>query len=79
MPRPTLSFHLSQLTGAGLLEDRKEGRSVIYAARLKGISELLEYLIEDCCQGEVGGCAVPDLVVLKNCKPLGSDATGEQK
>ena len=30
---PTLSFHLAQLRHAGLVETRRDGRSLIYAAK----------------------------------------------
>lgn len=79
VPRPTLSFHLNQLSGAGLLEDRKAGRSVIYAARMEGIGELLEYLIKDCCQGDPGACGITEIVALGRCEPPASLEPREQE
>jgi len=51
---PVMSFHLADLAKAGLVASRREGRSIIYAARYKRIGALLDFLIEDCCQGACG-------------------------
>jgi DNA-binding transcriptional ArsR family regulator len=56
IPPATLSFHLSQLSNAGLIQDRREGRSVIYSLDVAGMSNLMEYLTEDCCQGRPELC-----------------------
>ncbi len=53
----TLSFHLANLSNAGLLESRREGRSIIYALRVEGIRELLDFLTEDCCGGRPELCS----------------------
>jgi len=39
---------------AGLVTARREGRSVIYAARFETMNALLGYLTENCCGGEPG-------------------------
>ena len=59
IPAPTLSFHLSQLRHAGLVEMRRDGRSLIYAADFDGMNELMGFLTENCCAGEAAGCGVP--------------------
>lgn len=46
VPAATLSFHLSQMTNAGLLKSRKAGRVVIYSARPKAIKKLAEFMTE---------------------------------
>jgi ArsR family transcriptional regulator, arsenate/arsenite/antimonite-responsive transcriptional repressor len=51
VPNNTLSFHLAQLSQGGLLESRRDGRSIIYAINVNGIRELFAFLMEDCCQG----------------------------
>jgi ArsR family transcriptional regulator, arsenate/arsenite/antimonite-responsive transcriptional repressor len=56
-PSPTLSFHLSQLRFAGLIESRRESRSIIYKANYKAMNELLGYLTENCCGGRPELCA----------------------
>ncbi len=47
----TLSFHLSQLSHAGLVTARRDGRFIYYAAAFPAIGALLRYLVEDCCHG----------------------------
>jgi len=47
----TLTFHFDRLRQAGLVAVRREGRSMIYAARYDVMNELLGYLTENCCQG----------------------------
>lgn len=59
IPPATLSFHLNQLQSAGLIASRREGRSIRYALRIRGIQELLAFLTEDCCQGRPELCAPP--------------------
>ncbi len=53
----TLSAQLNVLANAGLIRSRRQGRSIIYAADYNGISELLVYLTDDCCQGRREICA----------------------
>jgi len=52
----TLSFHLKHLSTAGLIANRREGRSLIYALQVDGMRELLAFLSEDCCQGRRDLC-----------------------
>jgi ArsR family transcriptional regulator len=53
----TLSTQLNVLSNAELVTSRRVGRSIIYAANYDGMSELLLYLMEDCCQGRAEVCA----------------------
>ena len=53
----TLSTQLNILANAELITSRRAGRSIIYAANYDGMSELLLYLMEDCCQGRPEVCA----------------------
>jgi DNA-binding transcriptional ArsR family regulator len=55
IPATTLSFHLAQLSQAGLLGARREGRSIVYAADFSRMRALLDYLMENCCAE--GACA----------------------
>lgn len=47
----TLSFHLTALRRAGLIDRRAAGRERIYQARLADMHALLDYLTENCCEG----------------------------
>jgi len=53
----TLSTNLNLLAGAGLVAARRDGRSIIYAAGYERMSELLAFLMEDCCAGAAEICA----------------------
>ncbi|HTC02912.1 MAG TPA: helix-turn-helix transcriptional regulator [Xanthobacteraceae bacterium] len=53
----TLTFHFDRLRAAGLVTVRREGRSMIYAARYDTMNALLAYLTENCCQGAQEACA----------------------
>ena len=57
IPANTLSAQLNTLAGAGLAHSRRDGRSIIYTAAFDRMTELLVYLIEDCCQGRAEVCA----------------------
>lgn len=48
VPAPTLSYHLSQLREAGLVESRKEERHVLYSVRPEMVSDLVR-LLTSCC------------------------------
>jgi len=51
VPSSSLSFHLAQLTHAGLITSRRESRSLIYAANFAGMNALMGFLTENCCGG----------------------------
>ena len=51
LPPPTLSFHLSQLRHAGLVDATRNGRSLTYVARYETMNGLIAYLTENCCGG----------------------------
>lgn len=51
-----LSFHLKELTNAGLVTQQRDGRNLIYRAAYDQMNDLLAYLTENCCQG--AECAV---------------------
>ncbi|WP_091875098.1 ArsR/SmtB family transcription factor [Massilia yuzhufengensis] len=51
IPASSLSFHLKELTHAGLIAPRQEGRFIIYAAQFDTMNALLGFLTENCCGG----------------------------
>jgi ArsR family transcriptional regulator len=50
----TLTFHFDRLRQAGLVTVRRDGRSMIYAARYEQMNDLLGFLTENCCGGSAG-------------------------
>ncbi|HEY0822526.1 MAG TPA: helix-turn-helix domain-containing protein [Ramlibacter sp.] len=50
----TLSFHLKELMHAGLVQQERDGRNLIYRPALERMSELMDYLAAHCCLG--AGC-----------------------
>ena len=47
----SLSFHLAQLSRAGLVEQERRHRSIIYRANYTAMNALVGYLMENCCAG----------------------------
>ena len=56
IPPASLSFHLKELSHAGLLASRQDGRFVWYRADLGSMNDLIGYLTENCCRAS--GCNV---------------------
>src|SRR5688572_18825516 len=56
IPNATLTFHLKELSHAGLIESRREGRSIVYSLRVSGMRDLLTFLTRDCCKGQPELC-----------------------
>jgi len=51
VPPSSLSFHLKELSHAGLVGSRQDGRFVIYSANFDKMNELMGFLTENCCGG----------------------------
>ena len=49
IPSSTLSHHLEKLRQVGLVTVRREGTFLWYAADTKALSELMNFLYEECC------------------------------
>jgi ArsR family transcriptional regulator, arsenate/arsenite/antimonite-responsive transcriptional repressor len=72
----SLSFHLAQLTHAGLIAQRRLGRQLIYSADYGAMNALLAYLTENCCGGGdscIPGCDPRDAKTLDEA-PARADA-----
>ncbi|MBF0414415.1 MAG: helix-turn-helix transcriptional regulator [Magnetococcales bacterium] len=52
VPHNTLSFHLSHLQQAGLVQSVRRGRHIVYAADLEAVRALSGFLMENCCKLE---------------------------
>ena len=69
IPHNTLSFHLSQMSHAGLVLSQREGRSIIYRANFGFFTDLIRYMVKDCCRMEFAsiredkkrGCSVIEM------------------
>jgi ArsR family transcriptional regulator, arsenate/arsenite/antimonite-responsive transcriptional repressor len=56
LPPTGASFHLKELERAGLIVATRQGRYIRYAISVTHMRQLLEYLTEDCCQGQPELC-----------------------
>jgi ArsR family transcriptional regulator, arsenate/arsenite/antimonite-responsive transcriptional repressor / arsenate reductase (thioredoxin) len=52
----TLSVHLATLARAGLLEAERDGKSILYRLDRARVSDLVGYLVDDCCRGRPDLC-----------------------
>ena len=66
VPPNTLSSNLNILSNVGLIDSRRDGRSIIYTARYESMTALLEYLMQNCCNGAPEICAPLANVALKS-------------
>lgn len=51
IPASTLSFHLKELSHAGLISAKQESRFIYYSANYGAMNDLLAFLTENCCAG----------------------------
>lgn len=58
VPASSMSFHLAQLTHAGLVSQQRQSRSIIYSADFSAMNGLMAYLTENCCGGATCGPAL---------------------
>ncbi len=59
VPANTLSSHLGVLARAGLVMTERQGRTIIYRARMDNIQSLVGFLVNACCQGRYDACGFP--------------------
>jgi ArsR family transcriptional regulator len=55
-PHNTLSSHLAILVRAGLLRATREGRTIVYRSNVVGMQSILQFLVNDCCNGHPELC-----------------------
>lgn len=63
-----LSFHLKELERAGLVNQQRASRSILYSAAYDALAGLVRFLMEDCCAGHPEICA-PAAAVAACCTP----------
>ncbi len=51
IPSSSLSFHLKELTHAGLVIPRQDGRFIIYAVNFETMNDVMAFLTDSCCGG----------------------------
>jgi DNA-binding transcriptional ArsR family regulator len=56
-PPSTTTANLNVLNHAGLIASRRDGRSVLYSANFGVMTDLLGFLMADCCGGRPEICA----------------------
>ena len=57
LPGATLSFHLKELSAAGLVQGEPRGRHVCYRADFDAMNGLIEFLTRNCCGGDQARCS----------------------
>jgi ArsR family transcriptional regulator len=55
----SLTFHLQHLRRAGLIDQKRASRQLIYAADFAAMNALVGFLTENCCGGATAECRVP--------------------
>lgn len=63
IPASAMSFHLKELTHAGLVSSEPQGRFLIYRANFQQMNAVLNYLTEHCCEGQA--CEIKPLLKRK--------------
>jgi DNA-binding transcriptional ArsR family regulator len=67
VPPATLSFHLKELSRAGLAHSRPEGRFVFYSADFERMAALMTFLTRNCCRGMPEECLTTVETALSRC------------
>jgi arsenate reductase len=74
LPPSSLSFHLTHLARAGLIEQQRHGRSQIYRANYVAMTGLIDFLTENCCGGATCDPAIACAPVVRGGRGM-SDVT----
>ena len=62
-----LSFHLKELSHAGLVSSRPEGRFIYYSADFEQMAALMTFLTHNCCRGMPQECLTVMETALSDC------------
>jgi ArsR family transcriptional regulator, arsenate/arsenite/antimonite-responsive transcriptional repressor len=79
VPAATLSFHLKELTRAGLVSSRQDKQFIYYAADFERMAELMGFLTENCCQGMPQKCLSVVQTALGSCCPPKLKSTRQKR
>jgi ArsR family transcriptional regulator len=79
VPGATLSFHLKELTRAGLISARQDRQFIYYAADFARMAELMGFLTENCCQGMPQKCLSVVETALGSCCPPKLKSTKQKR
>jgi ArsR family transcriptional regulator len=71
IPAATLSFHLKELSAAGLVLARRESRFLWYRADFDAMTGLISYMTENCCRNSAACDA--------SCAPAGTATPSVRK
>ncbi len=63
----TLSFHLKELSHAGLVTSRQESRFIHYMADFAQMAALMTFLTQNCCKGMPQECLTVMETALESC------------
>ena len=74
VPGATLSFHLKELSRAGLVSSRQDRQFIYYAVDFERMAELMTYLTQNCCKGMPQACLTVVETELSRCCPPQSKA-----
>ncbi|MEO0383678.1 MAG: helix-turn-helix transcriptional regulator [Pseudomonadota bacterium] len=75
----TMSANLAVLLHAGLVRRERHGRTIRYFANFQSMQRFMQFLIEDCCNGNPAICSplMDVLTVCNACAPDSSSLTLE--
>ncbi|MDQ6646729.1 MAG: metalloregulator ArsR/SmtB family transcription factor [Pseudomonadota bacterium] len=75
LPNATLSFHLKELSHAGLVTSQQSGRFIYYAPVIEAMNDLIGYLTDHCCSQSDGTCGVDK----SSCEPSAANVKSRSK
>ncbi len=78
-PQNTLSTHLSILARSGLVRGARAGRSIVYRADVRAMRGLVEFLVDDCCNGHPELCGLVGATEEKGCGCAANGATAAKR